>query len=125
MKIESNKIWEWIDESKTERAELLAKYIPTQLYHSEENSCFARIFLMLYGDLEGVRQHFSINYSNSRGVTVGSYSRRLSLEKQELLDYLNTETNENVILWVREYVQKYLNKDIEEAEIFDEEIFLG
>ncbi len=125
LKIESNKIWEWIDENRTERADLFAKYIPPNLFHSEENICFSRQFLMRYGDIEEIRHNFSINYSSSRSISFGLFSRKLLLEKQELLEFLREEDNENVILWVREFIQKYLNRDIEEAEIFDEDIFIG
>lgn len=111
------KIWEWVDEDIEKRAWYVANFVPKQLFRQEGKVCLAREVLVRYGQRKDVRSNLIANFS-TEGWT-GSASLHLQNKKEELLDFRKTEDNENVKLWIDEFVS-ILDRDIERERIVEE-----
>lgn len=117
-------IWDWVEEDVEERAPYLASFIPAILFHSEDDSCLTREFLMKYGNIENVRRSFSINFFNSSGIITSSKTYPPSMtyksRKESLIEFSKDEEDTNVKKWISEYISNYINRDIRRAEIEEE-----
>jgi hypothetical protein len=111
------KIWEWVDADVDKHAWYLANFVPKQLFRQEGKVCLAREVLVRYGQREDVRRNLIANFS-TEGWT-GPASLHLQNKKQELLDFRKMEKNENVKLWIDEFVS-ILDFDIERERIEEE-----
>ncbi len=95
-------IWQWVDEDVEQRASNVAGFVPKSLFRIEGQICVAREVLMRYGDRDDVRQEFSANYFT--GFWWGPESRHYEEVKRTLLELKEGEENDNVSLWIDEYV---------------------
>ncbi len=110
-------IWSWVDEDVENRAWYLATFVPKALFQDPTRQCLARELLVRYGHREDVRNTFSSNYYS--GSWSGPETLHLQEKKKALLEFRNTEENENVRKWIDEYI-KGLEKDFEHARIVEE-----
>jgi hypothetical protein len=110
-------IWQWVQADVENRAWYLATFVPPILFHSEDNLCFARELLIRYGDREDVRDNFSANYSTE--LWRGSMSNHYSGKREYLLEFKREETDENVVRWIDEYIER-LEGSIERARMEEE-----
>lgn len=117
-------IWDWVEEDIEERAAYLASFIPAKLFHSEDEICLAREFLIKYGDTENVRRSFSTNFYNSSGLIISSKAypstKTYIYRKESLVEFSEEEEDTNVKAWISEYIANYLDTDIKRAEIEEE-----
>lgn len=100
-------VWQWIDEDVELRAAYLASFVPKTLLRQEKQVCLAREVLIHYGERDDVRQAFSANYFT--GSWWGPISQHYEGIKQNLLDFRKTEEDENVTLWIDEYIEELDN----------------
>lgn len=108
-------VWAWVDEDVEQRAWYLASFVPKSLFRGED--CLAREVLIRYGERNDVREAFSANYFS--GTWWGPESMHYESVMRKLLDFKIEEENQNVRLWIDEYVGE-LNKHIERAKILEE-----
>jgi hypothetical protein len=110
-------IWQWVDEDVDIRAWYLASFMPNALFRSKGQTCIAREVLIRYGDREDVRLNFSSNYYSD--TWWGPSSAHFESKKAWLLEFKKGENNENVNLWIDEFVEE-MSRDIERARIVEE-----
>lgn len=115
---EPNDFWSWVDEDIEKRAWYAGNLIPKWLSHDTQTYCWAKELLKRYGDRDDVRRNFSANYS-TEGWS-GPASLHYSNKKQALEEYAKTETDKNVLRWIREYIEG-LDQQIERATIEEED----
>jgi hypothetical protein len=110
-------IWQWVDEAVDERAWYLASIVPNKLFRQEDKPCLARQVLIRYGDRDDVRRNLMANFSTGgwSGLESAHHERR----KQELLEYKDEETDEQVRSWIDDYVSE-IDHRIEQARIEEE-----
>jgi len=111
------KIWQWVDAEVDRRAWYLATFVPMQLFREAGKICFAREVLVRYGRRKDVRSNLIANFS-TEGWS-GPASLHLKKKKKQLLDFKKQEPNENVKLWIDEFVS-ILDSDIEREKIEEE-----
>jgi len=109
------KIIAWVNEDVDIRAKLIASIIPSNIFNADKN--FPRKFLEIFGNRSDVRKSFSHNYYSGK---VHSYlpekTNPYMNGKQMLEELLEKESNENIRIWIREYISKVLEHDIERSE---------
>ncbi len=110
-------IWQWVDEDVEKRALYLASFVSKNLFHQEGKICLARELLVRYGKREDVRKRLIGNFL--RGSWWGPRSQHYQGKKQQLLNFKEGESNENVRLWIDEFVS-LLDREIEQARIEEE-----
>jgi hypothetical protein len=111
-------IWKWIDENIDIRAPYFASFIPTALFHSNNRICWAREILVKYGNNKNVRLELITNFMTF--VFSGSITEYYNEVIKNIIKFKKNETNENVLLWVDEYIEhlqtpKKYGKIIEES----------
>jgi hypothetical protein len=110
-------LWAWVEKDKEKRAWYLATIVPKGLSESGEQPSIARALLMRYGEAKDVRDNFSANYFS--GMWTGPQTQHVLSTKNRLLELRAKETNENVKLWLDEYLDG-LEKDFERAQLQEE-----
>ncbi len=100
-------IWQWVDEDVEQRAKNVAGFVPKSLFRNQGQICVAREVLIRYGERDDVRQAFSANYFS--GVWWGPESMHYEEVKRTLLELKEEEEDDNVRLWVDEYVAELDN----------------
>lgn len=110
-------IWQWVDEDVETRAWYVASFVPMLLFREEGRICYAREVLVRYGGRQDVRTELIANFS-TEGWS-GPASLHLKKKQQQLLDFKKQEPNENVKLWIDEFVS-ILQSDIEREKIEEE-----
>jgi hypothetical protein len=113
-------LWKWIDADIENRAWYAATLVPSVLFHSTSDVCWARELLVRYGDLQEVRNNLHANF-NTEGW-VGPASQHYETKKRALEEFKRDETNPNVLLWIEEAIAS-LNHQIEQAHIQEEREF--
>lgn len=117
--VESTKLWEWVDESKDERAPILASAVPATFSPREKRNSLAREVLSKYGDIEGVFDAISSNYGTESWW--GPASEHYQQKKERLEAIKQDETDSNVISWVNQELAD-LDQSINQAEQFEERL---
>lgn len=112
-------LWDWVEQDEENNAILAAMIVPSRLFHSETETCLARELLKRYGDREEVRNTFSGNYGTESWS--GPTSEHYREKKEQLEEFREEESNENVLLWVNSTISK-LEDDISQAEKYEERI---
>jgi hypothetical protein len=97
-------IWSWIDQNAEKRARYVASFIPSNLYRDKELVCLARELLKRYGKRDDVRGALRANFSTE--MWWGPASSHYQKKKERLLKFKQDEDNENVRLWIDEYVSE-------------------
>lgn len=110
-------MWEWVDEDKETRSKYFATFVPP-LFSLNEGNSLARDFLVRYGKDKKVRDVFSANYSTE--LIMGSATSHYINKKKFLLELKRNETDNNVINWITEYIER-LDGFIEMSRIHEEE----
>jgi hypothetical protein len=110
-------LWKWVDKDIEKRAELAARFIPPFLFHSKDESCYARELLIRYGDRDDVRSSFAANYWS--GAWSGPESMHHLSTIAELEEFNKNETNPRVRAWVEGYTES-LRRDLQRARIEEE-----
>lgn len=95
-------VWKWVEEDKEKRAWHLATFVPKVLFRGDCQICWARELLVRYGDQEDVRRNLYANFS-TEGWS-GPSSLHHEGKKQELLKFLENEDDENVKIWIKDFV---------------------
>jgi len=85
----------------------VAGFVPKSLFRNQGQICVAREVLIRYGERDDVRQAFSANYFS--GVWWGPESMHYEEVKRTLLELKEEEEDDNVRLWVDEYVAELDN----------------
>ena len=115
------KIWEWIDEDVENRAYYFAyRLVPKTLSAEKWQTSLMRAFLIRYGTREDVRREVSANYSTESWS--GELSLHLEKKQEKLIRIRASENNDNVKLWLDEYIDS-LEQRIENARIDEEREF--
>ena len=112
-----DKIWKWVDKNPEKRAWYLATFVPKRLFREKGKVCLARELLIRFGEREDVRRNLRANFS-TEGWT-GPASLHLKNKRQELIDFRKGEEDENVKLWLDEYIS-LLEKEIQVARMEEE-----
>ena len=115
--IPPERVWDWVEKDIDNRAWYLATFVPKALFRNKKHMCWSRQVLVRYGDREDVRRNLMSNFS-SEGWT-GPMSSHYKQKKEELLRFVEKETNKNVKQWVKEYVES-LDNQIDRARIEEE-----
>jgi hypothetical protein len=115
-----DKVFRWVDENVKDRAWYLATFVPKDLFYEEAEKSIARKLLTKYGEREDVRNSLRANFS-SEGWS-GPASLHYEEKRKMLLDFKKDEKNENVKLWIDEYVTE-LDAYIKGAKIKEEREF--
>ena len=115
--IPDNLVWNWVKSDIPNNAKVIARLVPSELFHKEGEKCFARELLVRYGDREDVRQELIVNFCS--GSWTGPASMFYSNKMKDALDYKEHETDKNVLLWVDEYISS-LDLSIKEALLREE-----
>ncbi len=115
--IPADKIWEWVDKNIEKRAWYLASFVPNRLSREEGKVCLAHEVLVRYGSRKDVRRNLMANFSTEGWA--GPASLHHEMKKQQLLEFLKEEDNENVRIWIDEYVSAF-NEDIRREKIEEE-----
>jgi hypothetical protein len=110
-------IWAWVEEDREKRSSHLARFVPKSLSGGNGQQSLARAVLMRYGHIEDVRHSFSANYFS--GAWTGPETQHFLARQKELLELRAKETDENVRLWIDEYLDA-LEKDLERAQLQEE-----
>ena len=110
-------IWEWVDVDINNRAPYLANFVPATLFKEGNKICLTREVLARYGSDKHVRDNIMANFSTE--IWSGPESLHIQNKKERLLAFKNKETDNNVRLWIDEYVYD-LNARIERAKIEEE-----
>ena len=116
--IPPEKIWEWVDEDVEERAPYFAyRLVPKTLSVEEWKTSLMRETLVRYSTQKDVRIILMETYSGEgwQGLTSLYHEDK----QQKLLHIKAKEDNENVKLWIDEFVDG-LEKAIESAKIEEE-----
>ena len=108
---------EWVDEDVENRAWHLASFVPNNLFREEGKVCLAREVLVRYGTRKDVKESLMASFSS--GGWEGPASLHLQGRREQLLNYKKNENNENVKLWIDEFIS-HLENDIERAKINEE-----
>jgi len=117
-KIPFEKIVEWIEIDRDERAPYLARFVPKDLAHGQR--CIAMDLLAKYGDKEDVRNELHVNFSNESWT--GSGADYYSEKKELMIKFRENESNENVRKWLDEYIA-FLDENIERMKGMEEREF--
>jgi len=115
-----DKVFRWVDENVKDRAWYLATFSPKDLFHVEAKKSIARKLLIKYGEREDVRRNLRANFSSE--TWSGPASLHYEEKRKTLLSFKKDENNENVKLWIDEYVTK-LDAYIKGAKIEEEREF--
>lgn len=110
-------IFEWVDQKIEKRAKYLATFIPKDFTTKNIEKSLVRNIIIRYGSSFDVRANLISNYQSESYS--GPSSRHYQRKKEWLLELQEVEDNENVILWISEYID-YLEKIIEQAKIDEE-----
>ena len=110
-------IWEWVDGDLGTRAWYLSTFVPPVLFREEDKPCLARELLIRFGDREDVRRNLRANFF-TEGWS-GSMSEHFEAKKTGVLQIRESETDQNVLQWIDEYVGD-LDDRITEARIGEE-----
>lgn len=110
-KFDPQLMWKWVEHDPDKRAVYLASFAPKALFHSQSKACLAVEILIRYGDREPVRNTLRGNFITE--LIWGKLSIHDESRKKELLRHLKDEQNENVRIWIKEFVS-YLDKRIDE-----------
>lgn len=110
-------IFEWVDQKIEKRAKYLATFIPKDFTTKNIEKSLVRNIIIRYGSSFDVRANLISNYQSESFS--GPSSRHYQRKKEWLLELQEVEDNENVILWISEYID-YLEKIIEQAKIDEE-----
>jgi hypothetical protein len=115
-----DKVFGWVDENVKDRAWYLATFVPKDLFYVEAKKSIARELLIKYGEREDVRRNLRANFSSE--TWSGPASLHYEEKRKTLLDFKKDENNENVKLWIDEYVTE-LDAYIKGAKIEEEREF--
>ena len=111
---DNQKIINWIKEDIENRAKLIAYIVPKKKFHIQNN--ISRIILEEFGDREDVRKSFTKNFHSGRvHIYLPEKTNPYQVDKDWLLGIHESETNENIRKWIMEYIENYLESDIERA----------
>lgn len=97
-------IFKWVNENIEERAWYLASFVQPIFGGGEGTTSLAREILVRYGDREDVRNNLMANFS-TEGWT-GNESEHIRKKIEALLRTRDSETNQNVISWIVDYVRR-------------------
>jgi len=118
--IPTTEVWKWVDTDVGERAWYAAAFVPSTLWHSPTEVCWARELLVRYGDRQDVRQSLHANVSTE--AWTGPASSHYESRKRALEEFRATEKDKNVITWLDEEIAS-LNYRIEQERIAEERRF--
>lgn len=110
-------IMAWVDEDVENRARHLASFVPNKLFREEGKVCLAREVLVRYGTRKDVKESLIASFSS--GGWEGPASLHFQGRLEQLLNYKKNENNENVKLWIDEFIS-HLERDIKQAKINEE-----
>ncbi len=117
MKIPAQYVWAWVEEDAEERAPLLARFVPPELFHDPGKTCWARELLARYGNRDDVRDVLTANFG-TEGWS-GPASLHYTKKRERLLTFLEAENDRRVIAWVNDSIGS-LDREIEQAKISEE-----
>ena len=110
-------LWQWVEQDINSRARYIARLVPKTLLRQKGELSLAREVLVRYGNRQDVRTEMFANYVS--GGWVGPESNYYEQIKAELLDFKAKEKNENVLLWIDEYIDS-LDAEIRHARAREE-----
>lgn len=103
-KIKLETLWQWIDADIEKRAWYIANIVPKVFSNKPGEVCLAREVLIRYGDREDVRRNLHANFFSEGWSGPASLHHKKQLDK--ILPFRDTETNQNVIRWLDEYIEQ-------------------
>lgn len=115
--IPSNLIWKWIDTNISENAKVIASIVPNEFSNNEEYGYLTRQLLIKYGDREDVREALIANFFFESWS--GLSSKHYLNKKDLIIKFKKDETNNNVLLWLNEYISA-LDSSIKRALLHEE-----
>jgi hypothetical protein len=110
-------LWQWIDGDVENRAWYAAMFVPKELHHDPNRTCFAREVLARYGDRDDVRRNLSANFE-TEGWS-GPESAHCEAVKRDLEEFAWGETDPKVLRWINDHIRG-LDWRIEQANIREE-----
>jgi hypothetical protein len=113
-------VWKWIDGDIEKRAWYAATFVPSALFRSEGQICWARELLVRYGDREDVRRNLHANFGTE--FWSGPASQHYAAKKKGLEDFRANEKDRNVLRWLDESIDS-LTYRIEAERVNEEREF--
>ncbi len=105
-------VWPWVDTDRNMRSRVLATFAPQRFYGPDGKSSITRELLIRYGNDADVRNNLTSNFST--GFWSGPTSQHLQKKITELTKLRESESDNNVIIWLDEYLS-ILKSDLEES----------
>ena len=110
-------VWAWVKQEEEKRPWFLATFVPKALFRDDHKICWARELLIRYGDRADVRENLVANFSTEGWM--GNASEHYQQKKEKLIEFRQSEDNENVKTWIDEFV-RILDNSIERMKVIEE-----
>lgn len=111
---DTQNIIDWIKKDLNNRAKMIASIMPKKKFYVQNN--LSRLILEKFGDQKDVREAFTRNFHSGRiHVYLPETTNPYQVDKEWLLGIYENENNENIKKWILEYIENYLDHDIERA----------